>query len=75
MKNMRFINNGVEIPNTEKCVWCGGEMKRGTAYMGAGTNSFTLLCTCCGAVSHHARNFEKKISGLIVQYEFDETKK
>jgi len=71
MNDMKFINNGVEIPNTDKCVWCGGKTKRGSTYMGAGTNSFTLFCTCCGAVSHHAHNCDKKITGLSIEYQFD----
>lgn len=70
---LQINNNGVTIPNECPCIWCGGTMKRkGANYMGAGTNSFTLWCEQCGAIQHHALNFERKIKSFKITYEFDE---
>lgn len=72
MKFNSVINNGVEIPNQCKCIWCGGEMeRRGANYMGSGVNSFTMWCNNCGAIAHHARDFSRKISDFEIKYGFD----
>ena len=75
MKNMKVVNNGVIIPDTTKCLWCGGEMQRkGSTHMGGGVNSFTLWCENCGAIAHHARDFHRKISSFDISYQFNNEK-
>ncbi len=74
-KQFNVINNGVSIPNKCTCMWCGGEMeRRGITYMGAGTNTFALWCDNCGAVVIHSRNFDKKIRGFEIKWEYEEEK-
>lgn len=70
MEFKTVVNNGVQIPNECKCIWCGGTMHRaGANYMGAGVNQFALWCNDCGAVVIHAKNFGKKITGFSLKCE------
>lgn len=69
-QELKVINNGVEIPDKCKCMWCGSEMRSGGArYFGAGVNQFALWCDNCGAIVIHAKDFGKKITGFSVNYE------
>lgn len=70
MQIKNIVNNGVEIPNECKCIWCGETMKRGGAnYMGAGVNQFALWCDNCGSVVIHAKEFGKKITSFTTKFE------
>lgn len=73
LKDLKVISNGVDIPDECKCTWCGGKMERkGAINLGSGVNSFTLFCTQCGALVHHAHNSEHKITGFSIRYDLDE---
>ena len=73
MQNMKFSNNGVEIPNESTCIWCGGNMHRGGGtFMGSGINSFTMWCENCGSITHHAKDSSRRISGFDIKFEFKE---
>ena len=64
--------NGVQIPNECKCMWCNGTMRRGgSTHLGAGVNQFTLWCEDCGAITIHAKNFGRKITGFSIQFDYD----
>ena len=68
-----IVNNGVTLPNKCDCIWCGSKMKRGGAnYMGSGVNQFALWCDNCGAVVIHAKDFNRKINGFSIKFEFKE---
>lgn len=70
--DLKIVNNGVSIPDECECIWCKGTMKRkGANYMGSGTNSFTMWCENCGAIQHHALNFERKIKSFSIEYKFE----
>ncbi len=72
MEIKNIVNNGVQIPNECKCLWCGGNMeRRGQCYMGGGVNQFALWCKDCGAVIIHAKNFGNKIRGFSIKFEFE----
>lgn len=71
IKHITF--NGMTIPNTCDCIWCGSIMERkGPSYFGSGTNSFTMWCNNCGAIAHFARNSSRKISSFNIEYKCDE---
>lgn len=73
MKIKNVVNNGVEIPNECKCLWCGGNMeRRGANYMGGGVNHFALWCKDCGAVVIHAKDFRRKINGFSIKFECED---
>ena len=63
------VNNGAKLSNECNCIWCGGTMKRGVGYMGAGVNQFALWCDNCGAVIIHAKESGKKITGFYVKFD------
>ena len=73
MEIKNVINNGVKIPNECTCIWCGSKMRQaGPIHMGAGVNSFALWCNNCGAVTVHARDFGKKITGYEVKWNVEQ---
>ena len=59
------------IPSEIECIWCGGRMRRGTAFSSPSINHVTYFCVSCGAVVHFAVNHKKKISGIEVEYKTD----
>ncbi len=73
MEIKNIENNGVKIPNECECIWCGGKMERaGANYMGAGVNQFALWCKDCGVVVIHAKDWQRKINGFSIKFEFEE---
>ena len=66
----------MKIPNECECFWCGSKMHRkGETYMGSCTNQFSLWCDNCGAVVIHAKNFNRKIDSVSINYNFKESSK
>ena len=60
------------IPMYIQCFWCNGKMERGTTFSGPTLNHVTYFCKDCGAVSHFAMNYEKRISSIEVEYKSDQ---
>lgn len=73
IKHISF--NGMTIPNTCDCIWCGSTMERkGPTYLGSGTNQFSLWCDNCGAVVIHAHNSARRITSIDMTFNCDKEK-